>query len=167
MDVRQVLVEVLGFNLTSDMQQRGASSQRLYQTARDIARCWAGAGDAHAQAGGGAGIGIGHIASASLATRHYEVHFAALGKGIKNGHVVNGNHAKGSFYIALLQKGRNNSAYGDFLRGRRRGVRHGESGLQKYQYGYRLCKKRRGIQEKSGRVLPLLAGPSGPREYVC
>ena len=124
-DVGQVAVEVGRLDLPGDVQQWRAGGQGLDQAAGGIASGGAGAGDHHAQRAGAAGAGVGHAGGAGLTPGRHEADGAALGDGVQDRHVVDGDHAEGHLDAAALQEGGDGMANGD---GACHGVRQLEGG---------------------------------------
>ena len=113
MDEAQVTVNKVGFDLTGQVQQRGAGGECFHQRPGGVAGARAGAGDAHAQHAADAGGGVGHVAGTGLAPRRHKVDTAAPVQGIEHRHVVDRDHAKGDLHPALLQKTGDQFAHGD------------------------------------------------------
>jgi hypothetical protein len=126
-NIREVLIEVFGFDLAGDVQQRGAGGQCFDHRARCVARRGARAGKGDAEAAGDAREAIGHIHRAGFAARADIADLAAVMDRVEDRHVVDRDHAECGLNAALLEKGGDQFAIGCF-------VRHVVQRLQKHRY---------------------------------
>ena len=112
-NIAQVAVQVIRFNLPGQVQHRRARGQCLDQCTRCIASPCTDTGDAHAQAARYACVGIGHVAGTRLTTGRHKADFLPRVEGIENRHVVNRDHTERGLGTAKFQKADGEFAHGD------------------------------------------------------